>query len=52
MRENLAGKWFADFDITEETPTYSTFCKFRKLLGPKNMGNLFESVNAQLKQKV
>ena len=51
MRENLAGKWFADFGISEETPTYSTFCKFRKLLGTKNMGNLFESVNAQLKQK-
>lgn len=51
MRENLAGKWFADFGICEETPTYSTFCKFRKLLGTKNMGRLFEGVNAQLKEK-
>jgi IS5 family transposase len=51
MCENLAGKWFANFGIGEETPTYSTFCKFRKLLGTKNMGKLFESVNAQLKQK-
>jgi len=51
MRENLAGKWFADFGISEETPTYSTFCKFRNMIGTKNMGNLFESVNAQIKQK-
>ena len=51
MRENLAGKWFANFGIAEETPTYSTFCKFRKLIGTKNMGRLFDSVNAQLKEK-
>jgi IS5 family transposase len=51
LRENLAGKWFARFGLTEETPTYSTFCKFRKSLGTKNMGVLFESVNGQLRKK-
>jgi IS5 family transposase len=49
--ENLSGKWFANFGIAEKTPTDSTFCKFRKLIGTKNMCNLFESVNAQLKQR-
>jgi IS5 family transposase len=51
MQENIAGKWFCGFGINEETPTYSTYCKFRKQLGTKNMGNLFEAVNAQLKQR-
>jgi IS5 family transposase len=51
MQENISGKWFAGFGLSEETPTYSTFCKFRKQLGTKNMGKLFEAVNAQLKQK-
>ena len=27
MEENNAGKWFCDFGISEETPTYSTICK-------------------------
>jgi IS5 family transposase len=51
LAENNAAKWFASFSLTEETPTYSTFCKFRKLLGTKNMGKLFEAVNAQLRDK-
>ena len=49
--ENIAAKWFAGFGMSEATPTYSTFCKFRKLVGTKNMSNLFEAVNAQLKEK-
>lgn len=51
LRENLSGKWFANFALTEETPTYSTFCKFRNTLGTRNMGMLFEAVNAQLREK-
>jgi IS5 family transposase len=51
LSENIAGKWFTGFGLAEETPTYSTFCKFRKLVGRKNMGRLFEAVNDQLRQK-
>jgi IS5 family transposase len=51
MNENIAGKWFANFGLNEATPTYSTFCKFRKMVGTKNMCKLFESVNEQLRQK-
>jgi IS5 family transposase len=51
LRENTAGKWFADFELIEKTPDYSTFCKFRKFLGTKNMGRVFDEVNRQLKAK-
>ena len=51
MRENNTAKWFAGFDLIEETPDYSTFCKFRKALGTKRMGQIFDEVNRQLKLK-
>lgn len=33
MAENVSGKWFCEFGITEKTPDYSAFCKFRNKLG-------------------
>jgi len=48
LRENNTGKWFAEFGLTDKTPDHTTFCKFRKVLGTKRMGQVFEAVNAQL----
>lgn len=36
LQENNVGKWFADFDLTDTTPDYSTLCKFRSELGCEN----------------
>ncbi len=49
MAENVAGKWFCGFGILERTPDFTTFCKFRALVGTSNMGRLFEEVKRQLK---
>lgn len=51
MAENLAGKWFCGFGINEKTPDYSSFCKFRKKIGCKNISLIFEEVKRQLAQK-
>jgi IS5 family transposase len=51
MSENLAGKWFCNFTITEKTPDYSSFCKFRNKLGCKQISNIFAEVKQQLKAK-
>jgi IS5 family transposase len=51
LRENVTAKWFADFGLTEKTPDYSTFCKFRKALGTKRTGQIFDEINCQLRAK-
>ena len=32
IAENVAGKWFCNFTITEKTPDYSSFCMLRAKL--------------------
>lgn len=48
ISENNAGKWFCGFGLVEKTPDYSTFCKFRNLMGTKNMSRIFNEVKRQL----
>ena len=51
IAENNAGKWFCDFTISEQTPDYSSFCKFRNKLGCKQVSNIFTEVKNQLTEK-
>jgi IS5 family transposase len=51
ISENNAGKWFCEFGLLEKTPDYTTICKFRNLIGPKQMGNLFQEVKRQMQAK-
>jgi len=51
MTENVAGKWFCEFGLTEKTPDYSTFCKFRNKLGTEEIERIFNSAREQLKVK-
>jgi len=51
IAENIAAKWFCGFDLSEKTPDYSTICKFRALVGTKNMSRIFNEVKKQLQAK-
>lgn len=51
MEENIAGKWFCNFGISEETPDYTTICKFRNRLGVSEIERLFNECRLQLAQK-
>lgn len=51
MAENVAGKWFCDFGLTEKTPDCSTFCKFRNKLGTEGIEIIFNATREQLKSK-
>ena len=51
MAENLAGKWFCEFGLSEKTPDFTTICKFRKRLGLEEIERLFNAVKEQLKEK-
>lgn len=49
IAENTAAKWFCGFGLAEKTPDFTTLCKFRKLVGTKNMSRIFNEVKRQLK---
>jgi len=51
ISENIAGRWFCGFALLEKTPDFTTICKFRNLIGTKQMGNLFHEVKRQMQAK-
>ena len=51
VAENIAGKWFCGFGLSEKTPDYSTFCKFRNLLGQEKIQAIFDELKTQLSEK-
>jgi len=51
ISENVAGKWFCGFSLTENTPDFTTLCKFRNLLGTEQMKQLFIELKRQLQAK-
>jgi len=48
LSENMAAKWFCGFSLLDKTPDFTTYCKFRTLVGTKNMSRLFNEVKRQL----
>jgi IS5 family transposase len=51
IAENIAAKWFCGFSFSEKTPDFTTLCKFRNLVGTKQMSRLFDEVKRQLKEQ-
>lgn len=51
VRENMAIRWFCEFKLTEKTPDYSYFSKLRKRLKPKEIANIFNTINTDLHSK-
>ena len=51
LQENVAVKWFCGFSLLEKTPDHTYFCKLRKRLGTKNIADIFNSVNEDLRKK-
>jgi IS5 family transposase len=51
MSENISGKWFCNFTLSEKTPDFTTFCKFRKLLGKEKIQLIFDELKRQLTEQ-
>jgi IS5 family transposase len=51
IAENNAAKWFCGFTLLEKTPDYTTICKFRSLIGTKQMEKVFKEVKRQMQTK-
>ena len=50
IQENNAAKWFCEFKLSEKTPDFSVFSKFRKRLGTNLISKIFAELRDQLKQ--
>jgi len=51
LQENNAGKWFCGFGLSEKTPDFSVFSRFRERLGTNKLAKIFAVLRNQLKQK-
>jgi IS5 family transposase len=50
LSENNSGKWFCGFKLSDKTPDYSLFSKFRKRIGTKRLSKIFENLRNQLRK--
>lgn len=51
LQENIAGKLFCGFGLSELTPNYSVFSRIRKKIGASKLSKIFASLRDQLKSK-
>lgn len=51
MNENVAGKLFCGFELTESTPDHTVFTKVRKRIGTKRLSELFSDLRDQLQSQ-
>jgi len=49
LQENVAGKFFCGFGLTEQTPDHTTFCTMRDRIGVNGLAGLFNRVRDSLK---
>jgi transposase, IS5 family len=49
LRENIVGKWFCGFTLSDKTPDYSLFTHVRSRIGSKRLSLLFSKMREQLK---
>ncbi len=50
LQENVAARWFCGFGLEEATPDHSYFGKLRKRIGAEKLAELFQAVNASVKE--
>jgi transposase, IS5 family len=51
LQENVAGKLFCDFKLTEKTPDHSYFSELRRKIGVERLAKLFNKFGDKLKAK-
>jgi IS5 family transposase len=49
LQENVAGKFFCGFGLTDPTPDHTTFCTMRERIGVNGLAGLFNRVRESLK---
>lgn len=44
VRDDIAFRWFCGMNLDNETPDHSFFCRIRKALGTKRIGQVFKNI--------
>ena len=50
LRYDIAFRWFCGFDLYDTTPDHSFFCRSRKMIGTKRIGEIFQHINTKAKE--
>jgi transposase, IS5 family len=51
LQENISGKYFCGFNLSEKTPNHSYFCELRKKIGTNELVKLFNTLGDLLRCK-
>jgi len=51
LQENTSGKWFCGFTLTERTPDYSVFSRFRDRVGTEKLSKIFKILRNQMRRQ-
>lgn len=51
LGDNMAAKWFCDFDLTESTPDHTVFSRLRNKIGTNTLSKIFAGFRDQLRAK-
>ena len=51
LRDDLAFRWFCGIGLEEETPDHTFFCRIRKDLGTKRIGQAFKNIMQKSEEK-
>lgn len=51
LQENVSGKLFCGFNMTEKTPDHTYFSELRKRIGTSRLGEMFNLINDKLRSK-
>lgn len=51
LQENVSGKLFCGFNMTEKTPDHTYFSELRKRIGTSRLGKMFNLINDKLRSK-
>ena len=51
LRDDLAFRWFCGMGLEEETPDHTFFCRIRKDLGTKRVGQAFKNIMQKSEEK-
>ena len=50
-QENNGAKWFCGFQLTENTPDHSVFCRARQRIGTQRLSEMFAGIRSVLKSQ-
>ncbi len=51
LRHDMAFRWFCGMKLDEETPDHTFFCRVRRILGPRRVGQAFKNIMQKTEEK-